>query len=83
MSGDEHPGPSARRSARAGLLSGHWPFWLRGGGQIEYIPFPEQLRGKYQSFTEADVSRLCEAGYEEPFTPLEEGIARCVQAWSS
>jgi len=56
---------------------------LRGEGRIEYIPFPEQLRGRYQSFTEADVSRLREAGYEEPFTPLEEGIARCVQAWSS
>ena len=31
---------------------------LLGRGEIEYIPFPESLRGKYQSFTESDISRL-------------------------
>ena len=34
-----------------------------GKGEIEYFPFPESLRGKYQSFTEADVSTLRDAGY--------------------
>ena len=46
----------------------------QGGGRIEYVPFPESLRGKYQSFTEADVSRLRAVGYTAPFTSLETGI---------
>jgi ADP-L-glycero-D-manno-heptose 6-epimerase len=45
-----------------------------GRGQIEYIPFPQSLLGKYQSFTESDVSSLRTAGYQRPFTPLEQGI---------
>ena len=47
---------------------------LLGRGRIEYIPFPDTLRGKYQNFTQADLATLREAGYSEPFTPLEEGI---------
>ncbi len=46
-----------------------------GQGRIEYIPFPEKLRGKYQSFTQADIRGLREAGYSAPFTELEAGIA--------
>ena len=49
---------------------------LLGSGRIEYIPFPDALRGKYQSFTQADVASLREAGYAKPFTGLEDGIAR-------
>lgn len=49
---------------------------LLGQGRIEYIPFPETLRGKYQSFTQAEVAGLREAGYAKPFTSLEDGIAR-------
>lgn len=45
-----------------------------GRGRIEYIPFPEALRGKYQSFTQADVRSLRAAGYTAPFTELEAGI---------
>lgn len=56
---------------------------LRGGGEIEYIPFPRELEGKYQNFTEADLSDLRAAGYTQPFTGLEEGIAQCVEAWSA
>jgi len=41
---------------------------------IEYIDMPEHLRGKYQYFTEADISKLRETGYEKPFTTLEEGV---------
>jgi ADP-L-glycero-D-manno-heptose 6-epimerase len=44
-------------------------------GEIQYIPFPESLGGKYQSFTEADITRLREAGYDRPFTTLEDGVA--------
>ncbi|WP_306591485.1 ADP-glyceromanno-heptose 6-epimerase [Geothrix sp. 21YS21S-4] len=46
-----------------------------GRGRIEYIPFPEVLRGKYQSFTQADVRSLRAAGFTAPFTELEAGIA--------
>ena len=42
---------------------------------IEYIPFPDALKGKYQSFTEADVTKLRAAGYAEPFLTVEQGVA--------
>jgi ADP-L-glycero-D-manno-heptose 6-epimerase len=45
-----------------------------GSGRIEYIPFPDGLREKYQSFTEADTSCLRAAGYDAPFASLEEGV---------
>jgi ADP-L-glycero-D-manno-heptose 6-epimerase len=45
-----------------------------GQGRIDYIPFPDELRGKYQSFTQADVRSLRAAGYAAPFTELEAGI---------
>ncbi len=46
-----------------------------GRGEIEYVAFPETLRGRYQSFTEADVTRLREAGCDVPFRRVEEGVA--------
>lgn len=46
-----------------------------GSGEIEYIPFPEPLRGRYQSFTEADLSALRRQGYDAPFRPVEQGVA--------
>ncbi|MDE3011131.1 MAG: ADP-glyceromanno-heptose 6-epimerase [Pseudomonadota bacterium] len=45
-------------------------------GRLEYIPFPEALRGKYQSFTQADIGSLREAGYRADFLSVEEGVAR-------
>ncbi|MBP2654177.1 MAG: hldD [Firmicutes bacterium] len=45
-----------------------------GKGRIEYVDFPETLRGKYQSFTEADTGKIVAAGYERPFTTLETAI---------
>jgi len=45
-----------------------------GRGKIRYIPFPDRLRHAYQSFTEADMSRLRAAGYERPFLSVEEGV---------
>jgi len=42
--------------------------------QIEYIPMPEALQGKYQYFTEAKTEKLRAAGYTAPFTTLEDGI---------
>jgi ADP-L-glycero-D-manno-heptose 6-epimerase len=52
---------------------------LLGRGEIQYIPFPESLRGKYQSFTESDIGQLRAAGYDRPFTTLEEGIRQLVE----
>lgn len=51
-------------------------------GLIEYIPFPDALRGKYQCFTQADQSRLREAGYDAPFLTVQEGVGRYVR-WLS
>ena len=47
---------------------------VHGPGQIEYIPFPSDLKNRYQHFTQADVSGLRAAGYTAEFTPLEQGI---------
>jgi ADP-L-glycero-D-manno-heptose 6-epimerase len=43
---------------------------------VEYIPFPGDLRGRYQSYTEADLAQLRAAGYAAPFLTVEEGVAR-------
>ncbi len=51
---------------------------LRTQGILEYIPFPEVLRGKYQSFTQADIRALRAAGYQSPFLTVEQGVARYV-----
>jgi ADP-L-glycero-D-manno-heptose 6-epimerase len=47
--------------------------------QIAYRDMPNELRGKYQYFTEAAMDKLKSAGYSEPFTSLEEGIKLYVQ----
>ncbi len=49
---------------------------VHGPGKIEYIPFPGDLKNRYQHFTEADTAGLREAGYVEAFTGLEEGVRR-------
>ena len=46
---------------------------------IRYIPFPDALRGKYQSYTQADIGAMREIGYAEPFLNVEQGVARYVQ----
>mgnify|MGYP003329638211 CR=1 FL=1 len=43
-------------------------------GKIKYIEFPEKLKGAYQSFTEANISKLREAGYKEEFLDVQEGV---------
>ncbi|MEA3194566.1 MAG: ADP-L-glycero-D-manno-heptose 6-epimerase [Betaproteobacteria bacterium] len=48
-------------------------------GLIEYVPFPEALKGKYQSFTEADMARLRAAGYPGEFMNVEQGVAAYVK----
>lgn len=47
--------------------------------QIEYVPTPEEIRDKYQYFTQADMTRLRAAGFDQPFTSLEDGVKDYVQ----
>lgn len=51
--------------------------------KIQYIDMPEQLKGKYQYFTEANMSKLVAKGYNLPFTSLEEGVADYIQNYLS
>jgi len=46
---------------------------------IKEIPFPDELKGKYQTFTQADISSLRRAGYNNEFTSLEDGIKAYVK----
>jgi ADP-L-glycero-D-manno-heptose 6-epimerase len=48
-------------------------------GLIEYVAFPEPLKGKYQAYTQADLSALRAAGYAEPFQGVEQGTASYVK----
>ncbi|MGY6278048.1 ADP-glyceromanno-heptose 6-epimerase [Methylomonas sp. MgM2] len=43
-------------------------------GEIKYIPFPEQLKGCYQSFTEANLDNLRTAGCQHQFKNVEQGV---------
>lgn len=49
-------------------------------GEVEYIPFPEKLKGRYQAFTLADQTKLRAAGYDKPFKTVAEGVAEYM-AW--
>jgi ADP-L-glycero-D-manno-heptose 6-epimerase len=46
---------------------------------IRYISFPDALKGKYQSYTQADISALRGVGYEQEFLSVEQGVARYVK----
>lgn len=48
-------------------------------GAIRYIAMPAALAGRYQSFTEADLTALRRAGFGAPFVTVEEGAARYVE----
>ena len=52
---------------------------LVSAGSIEYIAFPEALKGKYQSFTQADLSKLRGAGYASEFATVEQGVSAYVK----
>lgn len=45
-----------------------------GRGRIHYIPFPPELEGSYQDFTQADISELRKAGYAKEFLSVEEAV---------
>jgi ADP-L-glycero-D-manno-heptose 6-epimerase len=48
-------------------------------GLLEYVTFPEALKGKYQAFTQADLTRLRDAGYTDPMSTVEEGVAQYIE----
>lgn len=63
--------------------AGHAPRSLEqlvADGTITYVPMPEVLRGKYQSFTQADVTRLRAAGYAAPMLSVADGVPRYVES---
>jgi ADP-L-glycero-D-manno-heptose 6-epimerase len=47
---------------------------VHGQGRIDYIPFPGDLKDRYQHYTQADVTGLRAIGYTAPFTTLEDGV---------
>lgn len=49
--------------------------------QVTFFDMPEEIRGRYQYFTEASMARLRAAGYDRPFTSLEEGVADYVRTY--
>ena len=44
-------------------------------GELEYIDFPEALKGKYQAYTQADLTKLRASGCDVPFRSVEEGVS--------
>ena len=52
---------------------------LQAEGIIEYRAFPKELEGKYQSYTEADISALRNVGYAAPMLSVEQGVTRYVE----
>jgi ADP-L-glycero-D-manno-heptose 6-epimerase len=51
-----------------------------GRGAIRYVPMPVHLRGRYQSFTQADLARLRAAGYDGQFQTVEDGTRSCLDS---
>lgn len=52
---------------------------LKQPPRIEYFSMPHDLKAKYQYFTQANMTRLIQAGYSRPFLTIEEGVARYVR----
>lgn len=52
---------------------------FHGHGEIEYIPFPDQLKGRYQSYTQADIGALRAAGYDADFKGVEDGVTEYLE----
>jgi ADP-L-glycero-D-manno-heptose 6-epimerase len=51
-----------------------------GRGTIHYVPFPEELKSSYQSYTQADIGALRRAGYQAPFMNVRAGTAAYLDA---
>ncbi|MGB3865789.1 MAG: ADP-glyceromanno-heptose 6-epimerase [Xanthobacteraceae bacterium] len=76
VSGLFNVGTGRARSFREMMLAAFAA--LGAPARIDYIDMPENIRGSYQYFTEGDVTRLCQAGYNGGFTALEAAVGRYV-----
>lgn len=56
---------------------------FHGKGYIEYIDFPESLKGHYQSYTCADITALRAAGYSQPFLTVAQGTSQYMRTLNS
>jgi ADP-L-glycero-D-manno-heptose 6-epimerase len=52
-------------------------------GEIEYIPMPAGLEGKYQSYTQADLNKLRSAGYDGSFSTVTHGVKEYISCLES
>lgn len=50
-----------------------------GHGEVEFIPFPDDLVGKYQAFTQADLTKLRAAGCDVKFHTVAEGVGEYME----
>lgn len=50
-----------------------------GRGQVEFIPFPDHLKGRYQSYTQADLTKLRATGCDVQFRGVAEGVAEYME----
>jgi ADP-L-glycero-D-manno-heptose 6-epimerase len=81
LEGERHAGllNVGTGQARSFLDLAHATFAAEGKKlKIEFVDTPEAIRANYQYFTQADMTRLRELGYERQFTPLEAGVATYV-----
>lgn len=53
---------------------------FHGKGTVEFIRFPDELQGRYQAFTQADLTQLRTAGYQDPCLDLNVGVRQYL-AW--
>jgi ADP-L-glycero-D-manno-heptose 6-epimerase len=77
VSGLFNVGTGSARSFRDLMLAAYAA--LGATPRIEYVDMPESIRGSYQYFTEGDVTRLCQAGYNGGFTKLEDAVGAYVR----
>jgi ADP-L-glycero-D-manno-heptose 6-epimerase len=56
---------------------------MAASGRVKYIDFPDALKGKYQSYTEADLTALRGAGCDHVFADVKQGVARYLKRLST
>jgi ADP-L-glycero-D-manno-heptose 6-epimerase len=56
---------------------------MAAAGLIDYVPFPDALRGKYQCYTQADLTALRATGCHHAFVDVQTGVTKYVQWMAS
>ncbi|MGB3045663.1 MAG: ADP-glyceromanno-heptose 6-epimerase [Xanthobacteraceae bacterium] len=77
VSGLFNVGTGHARSFRDLMLAAYSALGVKPN--IDYVDMPESIRDSYQYFTEGDVTRLCQAGYNGGFTKLEDAVGTYVK----